>query len=117
MAALPAPGPRLYYQEPKRAWNYVLRWCEHNERIVRDLRATNREWILINYADFMKGDEEFRRLEKFVGRPLEDRRRKDLYRGKSKTYPSHEIAKSLVKWTKGISPADVIRKLEQLRGT
>ncbi len=36
--------------------------------------------IVLNYERLMDGDEEFARLAAFVGRPLVDRRRPDLYR-------------------------------------
>jgi hypothetical protein len=106
-----APGPRLWYQEPKRAWNFVLRWCEHNRLLVKHLRETPRDYLLLNYGDFMSGDGEFRRLESFIGKPLVDQRRKELYRGKRRRYPSHEIAKGLVKWRTGNDPDEVAREL------
>lgn len=109
-----APGPRLWYQEPKRAWSFVLRWCEHNELLARHLRGTSRDYILLNYSDFMADDGELRRLQEFVGRPLVDQRRKELYRGKRKRYPSYEIAKRLVKWRTGIDPDEVVRELRAL---
>lgn len=109
-----APGPRLWYQEPRRAWSYVRRWCEHNERLVRFLRETRHDWMLMNYGDFMTGDREFARLQEFVGRPLEDRRRKDLYRGRAKAYPSFEIAKALAKMTGAANPDAIVRDLEAL---
>jgi hypothetical protein len=109
-----APGPRFWPEEPKRAWNFVLRWCEHNRLLAAHLRTTPREYLLFNYSDFMAGDRELHRLQEFVGRPLVDQRRKELYRGKRKRYPSFEIAKRLVKWRTGSHPDDVIRELEAL---
>jgi hypothetical protein len=109
-----APGPPLWHEEPKRAWNFVLRWCEHNRLMVDSLRATRRDYFLMNYGDFMTGDAALRRLEEFVGRPLDDQRRKDLYRGKRKRYPSYEIAKRLVKWRTGNDPDEVTRELRSM---
>jgi hypothetical protein len=104
----------MWPEEPKRAWNFVLRWCEHNRLLAKHLREASRDYLLLNYADFMADDGELRRLAEFVGRPLADQRRKELYRGKRKRYPSYEIARRLVKWKTGNDPAAVARELTSL---
>lgn len=111
-----APGLKFLHQEPKRAWNYVIRWCEHNERIVRTLEGTSRDWLLINYREFMTGERDFRRLQDFVGRPLDDRRRKGLYRNEPRKYIVLSAAQALVRWRKGNDPAALTRQLERLSG-
>lgn len=111
-----APGPGLAHEEPRRAWNFVQRWCEHNDGIVRALRRTTNDFILMNYGDFMMGDQDFERLQEFVGRPLRDRRRKELYRSRRKRHLSYEISKRLVRWRNGMDPEATVRDLRALRG-
>lgn len=112
-----APGLRMLHQEPKRAWNYVVRWCEHNDRIARTLEHTSRDWLLINYREFMTGERDFRRLQEFVGRPLDDRRRKGLYRNEPRKYFVLSTATALVKGLTGNDPAAVTRELVRLSGS
>ena len=109
-----SPGPKLYYQEPKRAWSYVVRWCEHNDRIVDTLRGTSREFLLMNYRDFMEGEDGFARLQEFVGRPLDDERRKNLYRNTPQHSWVLDTAKALVKWRTGHDPEAVTERLRAL---
>jgi hypothetical protein len=111
-----APGPRLYYQEPRRAWDFVQRWCEHNRGVLDAVSSDRHDSIVLNYADFMNGDRAFRRLQDFVGRPLEDRRKKSMYRGRRKKHPSYEIAKPIVRMARGHDPDELVRHLEQLSG-
>jgi hypothetical protein len=108
-----APGLRLLHQEPKRAWHYVLRWCEHNERLLDVVRRAPERSLLLHYRDFMTGTAGFDRLQRFVGRELPDQRRASLYRGKRRRYPSYEVAKALVRMRTGRDPDPLVRELER----
>ncbi len=105
-------GLRDKWKDPIAAWAFLSRWCEHNGNILEILERTTMDHILLGYHDLMTGDAELERLRRFVGRPLEDRRRKDLYRSRPRTY-------RLLEWTKkrlrsvGRYDADTI--LERLR--
>jgi hypothetical protein len=75
-------GLRRHYMNPLLAWRFANRWYEHNLRLLDHLAASTQERIVLSYRDLMTTDEEFARLQRFVGRPLVDRRRKDLYRSR-----------------------------------
>jgi hypothetical protein len=109
-----APGPGLYHEEPRRAWSFVQRWCEYNAGTLAALRDNAGQSLAVNYGDFMNGDQGFRRLEAFVGRNLQDRRRKTMYRSKGKRHPSYRIAKRLLGWTRGTDPDALVEALRAL---
>lgn len=109
-----APGPGLYHEEPKRAWSFVQRWCEYNQGMIDAVGSGRHKSIVLNYGDFMHGDAAFRRLEEFVGRRLDDRRKTSMYRSRRKRHLSYEIAKRVVRMTRGHDPDAVVRRLEAL---
>jgi hypothetical protein len=59
---------------------------------------------------------EFKRLESFVGRELEDRRRIELYRSRSER-PDHllDLCVALVRRRYGYDPESIVARLETLR--
>ncbi len=97
------------------ASNFLARWCEHNDNIIQCLAATPMKSIVLSYRDLMNGDSEFDRLQEFVGRPVEDRRRKDLYRSPSKKYWVLEQVKKSVRKKTNYDTDGIFEKLEQLR--
>jgi hypothetical protein len=64
----------------------------------------------------MSSDDEFRRLEKFVGKKLTDMRKKILYRERQPTSDILlTIASQIIKLKFGQTPKDVMSELEKLR--
>lgn len=64
------PGYKVY-------WRALATWKQYNQQILKLLsEVPAQERILINYDRMLKDDSEFKRLEKFVGKPLIDQRRK-----------------------------------------
>jgi hypothetical protein len=63
-------------------WRAVRTWCDYNERA---LHAVERDptALVIRYGLLMTQDEEFARLERFVGRPLTDVRAAGKYRSRA----------------------------------
>jgi hypothetical protein len=99
------------------AWRYLNRWYEHNANLLDFLAATRQPYIVLDYRRLMTGDEEFRRLEEFVGRPLEDRRRPELYRGHAR--PSIHIASAdwRLRHRCGRGTRDLMRELDRARAS
>jgi hypothetical protein len=73
-------GVRKYHTNFNRAYRYLLHWHEHNRRIIRYLEEAANDYLVLGYKELMSDDGEFARLQDFVGRPLDDRRRTELYR-------------------------------------
>ncbi len=111
-------GWRRRYVNPHRAWQFVSRWLQHNQSLVQYLRNTSMDFIVINYRRLMSSDEEFRRLEQFVGSKLTDIRKKALYRERK---PKSDIlltaASGIARLTAGQSPQEVMADLEKLRAS
>ncbi|RME48598.1 MAG: hypothetical protein D6796_06055 [Caldilineae bacterium] len=108
-------GVKYFYTNPLRAVKFMRRWCEHNVRILSDLREYAVDFLILNYHALMTTDAEFRRLETFVGQPLQDCRRPDLYRSRLRRAPLLKWAAWWVHRQTGHHPDDIIRRLEALR--
>jgi hypothetical protein len=109
------PGWWYAYTNPQNAWNCISRWCEHNQRIVESLQNSPTPYLVLNYQALMNGNQEFERLQKFVGRELNDQRKSNLYRSRSKKYFLLEVATWLVNKKTGCHPQKIIEQLELLR--
>ena len=108
-------GVKYLYTNPLRAVKFMHRWCEHNVRILSDLQECAVDFLILNYHALMTTDAEFRRLETFVGQPLQDRRRADLYRNRPRQSLLLRWAAWWVHRQTGHHPDDIIRRLEALR--
>lgn len=62
------------------AEQYLERWTEHNDAVIEAAAAAGDRALVLGYRELMTDDAEFARLQTFVGRDLDDRRRPDLYR-------------------------------------
>lgn len=62
--------------------NFLGAWCEYNAAILGILERASVPAVVLHYTRLMHGDEEFRRLERFVGRPLVDRRIPGMHRSR-----------------------------------
>lgn len=108
-------GIRRQYLNPVRAWQYLSRWCEHNERILGYIRTSKYPYLVLNYSEFMQGQQEFERLAAFVGRDLADPRNPGLYRGKRAHYPLVKAAAWLLEKFTGKSTRKILQQLDVLR--
>ncbi|HPF69112.1 MAG TPA: sulfotransferase [Candidatus Krumholzibacteria bacterium] len=87
-------GLRRHHTNLHRAYAYLRRWHEHNAALLRILPHTSCEWIMLGHRELMSDPAEFARLERFVGRPLTDARRPELYRNR----PSRDIVLRTAAW-------------------
>lgn len=99
-------------------WKLIQRWCEHNANILEYLQNTQTDFLVLNYRKLMSTQEEFDRLQAFVGMKLSDQRRKDLYHHKSgKQSLTLKLATWLVRKRAGYNPEKIYEQLEVLRQT
>ena len=108
-------GKRRYHTNFQRAYAYLERWHEHNLNILKFIDSGPAAAICLSYSQLMTTDQEFRRLEEFVGRPLQDRRRKNLYRNRQKMDLFLKVADWFLNWKKGISCRQTLTCLEKRR--
>lgn len=77
-------GMRKHHTNFQRAKAYLSRWQEHNLNILKFLKSTHMEYLVMGYHDLMSGPDAFQILEKFVGKPLEDTRKPGMYRSRAR---------------------------------
>ena len=75
-------------------WKAVSAWYKYNEQIARYIQEEQSDLLIMNYGELMCNDDEFGRLERFIGLPLGDQRDKGLYKRKSQPSATY----SLVTW-------------------
>ncbi len=109
-------GLRKRYLNPLWAWQFLLRWTEHNQSILDYMQDKDARYLLLDYREMMTSDTEIKRLETFIGKPIKDMRRRDLYRTKK---PRKDICLALAAWlmrhVKVQSVEVVMEKLSALR--
>lgn len=108
-------GMRKYLTNFNRAYSYLHRWQEHNRNVLRYLEQGSQERLVLDYHQLMSNDAEFGRLQNFVGRPLEDRRKKELYRSKAGQDMFLRFADGLLAKRTGCSTTDTMHELRALR--
>ncbi len=108
-------GKRKYLTNFNRAYSYLHRWQEHNHNILRLLASSPNENIILGYHELMTDDSEFARLQNFVGRPLADRRKPELYRSKSRQDIFIRFADWLLARRTGSSTDDTMNDLRAAR--
>jgi len=101
-------------QSPVQAYRLVRSWHEHNAALLSILKVTPMPWIALHYGRLMEGDIEFRRLERFVGRPLTDRRRPEMRRGTPKAGIWMRVAEALYKRRTGRVASTTLAELDGL---
>ena len=88
-------NPRGRHRDLKVAWKLVQRWHEYTANIIAALEQTSMEFVVLEYQRLMSTQAEFERLQNFVGRPLTDMRRTDLYRRRQ---PPASLPLKISKW-------------------
>lgn len=106
---------RNRFREPFVAWKYLHSWCEHNRRILTYLQQATQPAIVLEYERLVTTQDEFARLQRFIGRPLADRRRPTLYRNHRRAYPVLDAAAWLLEKQKGYHPEAIWQQLEASR--
>lgn len=92
-------------------------WTVYNQAILDALAATAVPTIVLNYERLMQGEEEFRRLNTFVGRSLNDARDPNLYR--NRVANSSDLLPA-ARWLLPLLPADprqIYHQLEKQRNS
>jgi hypothetical protein len=90
--------PKLHrrYRDFKVAHKLAQRWYEHNLNILKILQGTPMDTLALEFGQLMHSQAEFERFQAFVGRPLVDQRRSDLYRHRQS---GRSLPLELAKWS------------------
>ena len=107
-------GRRKYHTNFYRAYEFLKRWHEYNEGIISAVCQSNEDYCIINYHEFMVKDSGLRELEAFVGRPIEDRRKSNLFRSQFYGDFFLRIADGILSRRHGLSIEKTLSELSQL---
>lgn len=91
-------------------------WCEYNAAILAILERATAPAVVLHYTRLMHGDEEFRRLERFVGRRLADRRIPAMNRSRPGRVPGYRLARAVHAVGRGTRPEAIAAALAARRG-
>jgi hypothetical protein len=108
-------GMRKYLGNFHFAWDYVNRWYEYNANILEILQTTQHSALLLEYESLMTDDAAFAKLQEFVGQPLSDCRRPDLYRSKSSPDMFLRVADARLRQKTGQDMAGLMKSLTEWR--
>lgn len=98
------------WQKLYNAIGLVQRWCEYNQAILTILQTTTLPNIVVSYPHLMQANDEFTRLEAFIGRPLYDQRKKRIISSQPSTYLL-KLAKWLIHQRIGLDYDDIYQQL------
>ncbi len=131
-SVLPEHKIVVVYRSPEEAWEHYRRisgkqlltallqflptWCGYNRAILEYLRQTRSPFLVIQYERFMREPAEFQRLEKFVGRKLNDRRDPKLHRSRVKKFGLYPLLRAIHALRGKESPGRIVQELEVYRG-
>lgn len=90
-------------------------WCEYNSAVITAVERAAVPSIVLHYSRLMDGDDEFRRLERFVGRPLHDRRVATMNRSRVGPGSAYRVARALHVAAGGHRPEQLAGRLDALR--
>lgn len=108
-------GIRHWLHNPLYAMQFIDAWMDHNQLLLELMSEPGPDRILLNYRRLMTSDEEFRRLEHFLGRSLEDMRRPQLYRSRDTRAPLVELMDRLGRGRRGTHLREMFAELESCR--
>lgn len=109
------PFGRKWHQNPRRAYELVARWLEHNGRMGAIVRRNPESSLLLSYDRLMDDPAELDRLRAFVERPLPDRREPGLRRGRAAWTPLLRAVRPFAEARLGTRVDTVMAELEALR--
>ena len=95
-------------------WQALTAWTNYNRGVLEAVRTSGRDGLLIRYEELMSGDDEFRRLERFLGTTLNDMRRSSHYRARA-THSLYAPFDRLMSHFSEASPARILAELEAVR--
>lgn len=129
--ALPEHKIIVVYRSPEETWEhyrrisgkqlftalfqFLPRWCEYNGKILEHLERTKAPFLVVRYEQFMHDAKEFERLEKFVGRKLNDRRNPKLHRSRPKKFGWYTVLRAIHALAGRQEPERIVERLEALR--
>jgi hypothetical protein len=90
-------------------------WCEQNSSIIAAVGAGHAKVIAVDYERMMIGTEELHRLERFIERPIVDRRNPDLRRSRHAPRVAYGLAAALHAMRGGVRPTALVRALDDMR--
>ena len=67
-----------------RVWPAIRAWCDYNTPLIELVESGRREVLILSFVRLMESPEEFQRLERFVGTPLEDPRDPKRHRSRGR---------------------------------
>ncbi len=108
-------GVRRWHKNPLYAWQFVDAWLDHNRLLLELMAEPSPDRLLLNYRRLMSEDEEFQRLEQFLGRSLTDMRRPQLYRSRGVRSTLVNLVDRLGASRRGTTLSRTFQALEQLR--
>lgn len=119
----------LVYRAPSEVWGHLSRhssrayhawaalrsWCDHNRALIALAEAAHRDVLILSFENLMNGNQDFERLQRFVGSPLEDLREPGRYRIRTRGGASFSIASTLRRCLGRDDAIAIFRRLEDLR--
>lgn len=82
----PKEVAKHYSKTSKNPWviiEAIQTWKKYNKKIINNIEdGTIRDYVLLDFGSLMNDQEELTRLERYIGKPLEDNRKKSLYKSK-----------------------------------
>jgi hypothetical protein len=93
----------------------LQRWCESNAAVLAALDRTTQPFIVIDYAKLMSDPAELARLERFVDRPLVDRRDPRMRRSRTARSLGYRLARAWHRLWGGAIPEAIADRLDRLR--
>jgi hypothetical protein len=90
-------------------------WCEENAGIIAAVETGNAKAIVLDYERMMTGSEELHRLERFIERPVVDRRDPGLRRSRHAPRVAYGVAAGLHALRGGVRPITLVRTLDDMR--
>ncbi len=108
-------GFKRSYRNFRRADEYLTIWQDHNLNLINILEKSTSDYLLLSYRDLMTDDRAFEKLQEFVGRDLEDRRRSGLYRSKAGGDVFLHLANQWMGRRDGVTWQKTMARLDELK--
>jgi hypothetical protein len=105
---------RTPIRRPDRAWRVLRAWSNYNQGMINAVRAEGTEALVIRYEELMRGQDDFGRLQSFVGRDLADARIPGQHRAVPQN-PLFAPLDRLIGITSAHRPSEIFRRLESMR--
>lgn len=93
----------------------LSQWCGYNAAILSALDRTTQPFVVIDYARLMTDPVELARLERFVERPLIDRRDPRMRRSRAERSVGYRVSRAWHRLWGGADPEAIADRLGSLR--